>query len=55
MNAFVSPVDETPEERAADGESGNTSWSDDELLEHIAEIINENFVLEVQAVRELED
>jgi hypothetical protein len=55
MNAFIPYVDEVPEGQATDGENGDASWSDDELLEHIAEIINENFVLEVQASRELED
>ena len=36
-------------EQTPDAESGAKFWLDDELLDNMAEIINENFVLEVKA------
>lgn len=53
MSASVSQVDETTDEQTADCESTLQTWSDDELFENVAEIINENFVLEVEASRRL--
>ena len=53
MNVSVSQVDETTDEQTADCESSLKFWSDDELFDNIAEIINENFVLEVEASRRL--
>lgn len=51
MDASVTHVDETREEHKADCESSLKFWSDDELFDNVAEIINENFVLEVEASR----
>jgi hypothetical protein len=47
--------DENAEEQAAKQESRLESYSDDELFENIADIINDNFVLEVKASRNLGD
>ena len=53
MNVSVSHADETTDERPAESEGSLKTWSDDELFDHVAEIINENFVLEVEASRQL--
>lgn len=42
-------VEDTDDERIQDGESSAKFWLDDELLDNMAEIINQNFVLEVKA------
>jgi len=42
-------VDKTADEQAVDRESCFRSWSDEELFGNMVDIINENFVLEVEA------
>lgn len=42
-------AEDTADERTPDAESSAKFWLDDELLDEMAEIINENFVLEVKA------
>lgn len=45
----VSNSNETAHQPILDAESCIESWSDDDLLDNIADIINENFVMEVEA------
>jgi len=45
----VSNTKETAQQSTRDAQSAVKSWSDDELLDNIADIINENFVMEVEA------
>jgi hypothetical protein len=42
-------ADDIADEWTTESESGAKFWLDDELLDEMAEIINENFVLEVKA------
>ena len=49
MSTQASYVEHTADERTLDEESPAKIWLDDELLDNIAEIINENFVMEVKA------
>lgn len=42
-------AEDTADELTPDVESSASFWLDDELLDNMAEIINENFVLEVKA------
>ena len=55
MSAAETYVDETAEEWIANPESNGASWSDDELFENMAQIINENFIMEVEASLEFRD
>ncbi len=45
----VRNTNENAEQRALDAESRVESWSDEELFDNMVDIINENFVLEVEA------
>jgi hypothetical protein len=49
MSALMPYVEETTEERMANTGSPVESWLDEELFDNLADIINENFVLEVEA------
>ena len=49
MSTPATYAEDTTDEPAPDADSGAKFWLDDELLDNMAEIINENFVLEVKA------
>ena len=49
MSALMPYVEETAEGRTAIPESHVESWLDEELFDNLADIINGNFVLEVEA------
>jgi len=42
-------TNETIDQQTLDAESRIDSWSDDELFDNMLDIINENFVMEVEA------
>ena len=49
MGALMPYLEEATEEPMANTGSPIKSWLDEELLDNLADIINENFVLEVEA------
>jgi hypothetical protein len=49
MSALMPYVEETTEERMANTGCSVESWLDEELFDNLADIINGNFVLEVEA------
>jgi hypothetical protein len=49
MSALMPYLEETMEERMANTGSPVESWLDEELFDNLADIINGNFVLEVEA------
>ena len=49
MNSPAPYVEDTDDEQIPDVESSARFWLDDELLDNMAEIINQNFILEVRA------
>ena len=49
MSTSIPGVEETVEEPTANSESRVESWLDDESFDDLADIINQNFVLEVEA------
>jgi hypothetical protein len=53
MSATIPYVDETTHERTVNPESRAESRLDDDFFDNLADIINENFVLEVEASLEL--
>ncbi len=53
MSALIPYVVETAEERTVNPESRVESWLDEESFDNLVDIINENFVLEVEASLEL--
>ena len=53
MSALIPYVVETAEERTVNPESRVESWMDEEFFDNLVDIINENFVLEVEASLEL--
>ena len=53
MSASIPYVDETAEERTVNPECRVESCLDDEFFENLVDIINENFVAEVEAGLEL--
>ena len=49
MSTLMPYAEETVEERMANPGSSVESWLDEELFDNLADIINGNFVLEVEA------
>jgi hypothetical protein len=53
MSTWIPYAVETAEERTVNPENRVESWMDDEFFDNLVDIINENFVLEVEASLEL--
>jgi len=53
MSALIPYAVETAEERTVNPENRVESWLEDEFFDNLVDIINENFVLEVEASLEL--
>ena len=51
MSDLKQHLADTEEERTVSSESYVESWLDDEFFDELADIINENFVIEVEASR----
>ena len=49
MSTLMPYAEETVEERMANPGSSVESWLDEELFDNLADLINGNFVLEVEA------